>query len=185
MRRHLQAATVLLPLLLTGCYSSSDDGTTLTVKMALWLRALSILLPLFFLAILAALCFLPKKRPTLRLVFRIIAIIGIVLTIFPVICCVPSFVTDSIEVSPTEIHRRTGFWFAPTEQRVQWQDVRSFEMGPDPTNADRPISARTWHAHLKNGGIVRLSPGDLGKAAEDDVRAKIESLGIKVDYTPQ
>ncbi|HVT79298.1 MAG TPA: hypothetical protein VHM90_01465 [Phycisphaerae bacterium] len=184
MRALRRAAIIVFPLLLAGCYTASDDGTTLTIKMPLGARALAVLLPLGLLAILFALCFLPKKRPTLRLVFRILAIIGIALTVFPVICCVPSFAMDSIEISPTEIHRKTGFWFAPNDQRVQWQDVAAFEMGPDPRNADRPFPARVWHARTKSGASIQISPGDLGDSAEAEVRAKIESLGIKVEYTP-
>lgn len=169
-------------LALAGCYSVHDDGTTLTIHYALWLRALSVLLPLGFLAVLAALCFLPKKRPTLRLVIRILAIVGIIFTLFPVVCCVPTFIIDSIEISPTGIHRKTGFWFAPTVQSANWSDIASFSMESDNSRPDRPLSARIWHARRKDGSSLKISPGDLGKAAEGEVRAKIESLGIKVDY---
>jgi len=167
---------------LSGCYSQYDDGTTLTIKLALWIRLLTILIPLCGLATLVTLCFLPKKRPTLRLIMRILAIIAMVISFFPVICCSPSASTDSIIVSPVGMKRETGFWFAPTRKEIHWENVTEFDMEPD--TRDRPFPGRVWTAHLGDGSTTSIPPGDIGDAAESVVRAKIESLGVKVNYTP-
>jgi hypothetical protein len=177
MRRKIHLAVLLVsPLPLAGCYDVSVSGTSTTITLAFWIRLLTLLIPAAMVLALAFLWLIPRRFPTLRLVSRILSVIGIAVLLLPSACCVPGMWTDVIVITPERLTRATGFWFSPTTATVDLRET-AFIVRESYTNPAGQTRSH-WVAHLRSGGTVPIPPGDLGDAAEADVRTALRANGV-------
>jgi hypothetical protein len=89
---------------------------------------------------------------------------------------VPAMGFDRVVITPTDVSQTTGFWFAPTVERIRYDTVESISIKPE---FARRATHRVWHLHLRDGTDATLQPSDLLEGNESLIVRKLRGYGVQ------
>lgn len=71
----------------------------------------------------------------------------------------PMLFLDRVTIDDAAVTQRTGFWFAPTRHRLEFEGVRQILVLRSPTVSG--FTTTTWHVIRRDGTDAVLDPEDL------------------------
>jgi hypothetical protein len=171
--RLLALPSVGLLALLSGCIRQTVNGSETTSQYELWVPILMILGGL----VLVPLGWVVRPKNS-RFGWALL-ILGPVLALgFG-----PTFFTDKVTINDSSLHVRTGFWAAPTDVAVKFDDVRSLRLTSE-TRRTRRGGRTTNHYFnfdMKSGPSQKVQfDTKLMSAARDRVLAELEKRDVPV-----
>jgi hypothetical protein len=90
----------------------------------------------------------------------------------------PMLFLDRVTIDDDAVSQRTGFWFAPTRHRLEFDEVRHLLVLRTP-RASGPTNTK-WHVIRRDGTDTVLDPGDLWDLNEGAILTAFRNHGVPV-----
>ncbi len=176
-RAGLVLSVALLALTAAGCVDRDVNGDQVTYGYSWWVPVV---------VLLVALAALPLGLLTLRRSARFAWAMFILSPVLAVVVF-PNMILDGVKVDSDHFEARYGFWFAPSQPNVRFDDLLELRHVTWQERGRRGRK-RTKHKLLciyKGGAKESVSLGDLLKRAEPDIVARAEAKGVPVTSEQQ
>jgi hypothetical protein len=155
-------------LCLAGCYERSVEGAASVYSFADWVRVL---------AIVVGLAGVPAgwllRRWGDRLGFVLMGLSPILLIIV-----VPGLFMDRVVVDAEHFEARYGFWFAPSDHRVRFDDLQLMRYVR--VEDSRGRGSYQLECQTRQGDVVTVHAGDLVSKAVPEILDRARARGVPV-----